>query len=58
MSFFLSRYSDVEGNLGNPMVMGFQDEIDDEDFRPTKVRHPVVQVKVEYSSGKQILDDA
>ena len=32
MFFFYFFCSEVENN-GNPMVMGFQDEIDDEDFR-------------------------
>lgn len=36
--------SDVE-NEGNPMVMGFQDEIDDEDYlRPSQLSYPVTQI--------------
>ena len=48
-------YSDVE-NEGNPMVMGFQDEIDDDDFlRPSGFGNPVAQVSDSSDEEPEIL---
>lgn len=45
-------YSDAEV-VGNPMVMGFTDDIDDEDFRPSKVLNPVAQISDSSSSDEE-----
>ncbi len=47
------EFSDAEKE-GNPMVMGFQDEIDDEDYlRPSEFGNPVTQIS-DSSSDEEI----
>ena len=45
-------HSDAEV-VGNPMVMGFTDDIDDEDFRPSKALNPVAQISDSSSSDEE-----
>lgn len=54
-SNFFTTYSDVEIE-GNPMVMGFQDEIDDDDFlKPSEFGNPVAQVSDSSDEEPEIL---